>query len=296
VVKESKEAHQLIEEFMLLANKYVAENVSKVEVNKKPIPFAYRVHDLPSEEKLLPFMAFARKFGHKFDTSTPEKIAESFNTMLKDVQGKPEQHVLEQLGIRTMAKAIYTSENIGHYGLGFEHYCHFTSPIRRYPDILVHRVLDQVLKGDIKPDKKMEMKCRHCSERERAAMDAERAANKYKQVEYMRDYIGEEFDGVISGVAAFGFWVETIEHKCEGMVSITSLAEYDEFRLVDTDYSLVGMRSGRKFRIGDRVRIQVIAANLEKRQLDYNWVLTDAPEEVPVEDDKTRHKRKKKKE
>ena len=296
VVKESKEAHQLIEEFMLLANKYVAENVSKIEVNKKPIPFAYRVHDLPSEEKLLPFMAFARKFGHKFDTSTPEKIAESFNTMLKDVQGKPEQHVLEQLGIRTMAKAIYTTDNIGHYGLGFEQYCHFTSPIRRYPDVLVHRVLDQVLNNNIKPDKKMEMKCRHCSERERAAMDAERAANKYKQVEYMRDYIGEEFDGVISGVAAFGFWVETIEHKCEGMVSITSLAEYDEFRLVDTDYSLVGMRSGRKFRIGDRVRIQVIAANLEKRQLDYNWVLTDAPEEVPVEEDKTRHKRKKKKE
>ncbi|HWJ89639.1 MAG TPA: VacB/RNase II family 3'-5' exoribonuclease, partial [Flavisolibacter sp.] len=128
IVKESKEAHQLIEEFMLLANKHVAENVSKMEVNKKPVPFPYRVHDLPSEEKLLPFMAFARKFGHRFDTSTPEKTAESFNTMLKDVQGKPEQHVLEQLGIRTMAKAIYTTENIGHYGLGFEEYCHFTSP------------------------------------------------------------------------------------------------------------------------------------------------------------------------
>src|SRR6476469_8430715 len=207
VVKESKEAHQLIEEFMLLANKYVAENISKVEVNKKPIPFPYRVHDLPSEEKLLPFMAFARKFGHKFDTSTPEKIAESFNTMLKDVQGKPEQHVLEQLGIRTMAKAIYTTENIGHYGLGFEHYCHFTSPIRRYPDMLVHRVLEQVLEKNIRPDKKMDEKCKHCSERERAAMDAERAANKYKQVEYMKEFIGEEFEGVISGVAAFGFWV-----------------------------------------------------------------------------------------
>lgn len=154
VVKESKESHQLIEEFMLLANKYVAENVSKVEVNKKPIPFPYRVHDLPSEEKLLPFMAFARKFGHKFDTSTPEKTAESFNTMLKDVQGKPEQHVLEQLGIRTMAKAIYTTENIGHYGLGFEHYCHFTSPIRRYPDVLVHRVLEDLLNKNVKPDKK----------------------------------------------------------------------------------------------------------------------------------------------
>lgn len=279
VVKESKEAHQLIEEFMLLANKYVAESVSKIEVNKKPVPFPYRVHDLPSEEKLLPFMAFARKFGHKFDTSSPEKTAESFNTMLKDVEGKPEQHVLEQLGIRTMAKAAYTTENIGHYGLGFEYYCHFTSPIRRYPDILVHRVLEDVLNKNVKPDKKMEQKCKHCSERERAAMDAERAANKYKQVEYMRDFIGDEFEGVISGVAAFGFWVETIEHKCEGMVSITSLAEYDEFRLVDTDYSLVGMRSGRKFRMGDKVTIKVIAANLEKRHLDYEWVLTSLVED-----------------
>jgi ribonuclease R len=293
IVKESKEAHQLIEEFMLLANKYVAENISKIEINKKPIPFPYRVHDLPSEEKLLPFMAFARKFGHKFDTSTPEKIAESFNTMLKDVQGKPEQHVLEQLGIRTMAKAVYTSENIGHYGLGFEHYCHFTSPIRRYPDIMVHRVVEQVINKTIKPDKKMEQKCKHSSERERAAMDAERAANKYKQVEYMKDFLGDEFEGVISGVAAFGFWVETIEHKCEGMVSITSLAEYDEFRLVDTDYSLVGMRSGRKFRMGDRVRIKVIAANLEKRQLDYEWVLTATLEEQE-EENKSKQKRKKK--
>jgi ribonuclease R len=298
VVKESKEAHQLIEEFMLLANKYVAENMSKVEVNKKPVPFPYRVHDLPSEEKLLPFMAFARKFGHKFDTSSPDKIAESFNAMLKDVQGKPEQHVLEQLGIRTMAKAVYTTENIGHYGLGFEDYCHFTSPIRRYPDVLVHRVLEQVLNKNITPDKRMEQKCKHCSERERAAMDAERAANKYKQVEYMRDFIGEEFEGVISGVASFGFWVETIEHKCEGMVSISSLAEYDEFRHVETDYSLVGMRSGRKFRMGDKVRIQVISANLEKRQLDYAWVLTtgteDAPEIKPGHEQKPKHKKKKK--
>jgi len=280
IVKESKEAHQLIEEFMLLANKYVAENVSKIEVNKKPLPFPYRVHDLPSEEKLLPFMAFARKFGHKFDTSSTEKIAESFNTMLKDVEGKPEQHVLEQLGIRTMAKAIYTTENIGHYGLGFEHYCHFTSPIRRYPDVLVHRILQQVLEKEIKPDKKLEQKCRHCSERERAAMDAERAANKYKQVEYMKEFIGEEFEGVISGVASFGFWVETIQHKCEGMVSITSLAEYDEFRMVESDYSLVGMRSGRKFRMGDKVTIKVIAANLDKRQLDYEWVLAAGDERM----------------
>ena len=290
IVKESKEAHQLIEEFMLLANKCVAENVSKIEVNKKPLPFPYRVHDLPSEEKLLPFMAFARKFGHKFDTSSTEKIAESFNTMLKDVEGKPEQHVLEQLGIRTMAKAIYTTENIGHYGLGFEHYCHFTSPIRRYPDVLVHRILQEVLDKHMKPDKKLEQKCRHSSERERAAMDAERAANKYKQVEYMKEFIGEEFEGVISGVASFGFWVETIQHKCEGMVSITSLAEYDEFRMVESDYSLVGMRSGRKFRMGDKVTIKVIAANLAKRQLDYEWVLAAGDE--PMEENFKKKKKK----
>lgn len=298
VVKESKEAHQLIEEFMLLANRVVAEHVSKIEVNKKPLPFPYRVHDLPSEEKLLPFMAFARKFGHKFDVSSPEAIASSFNQMLEDARGKPEQHVLEQLGIRTMAKAAYTTENIGHYGLGFEDYCHFTSPIRRYPDIMVHRILEDVLNNKLIADKQLEQKCKHSSERERAAMEAERAANKYKQVEYMQDFIGEEFDGVISGVAAFGFWVETVEHKCEGMVSVTSLAEYDEFRMVDTDYSLVGHRSGRKFRIGDRVRIKVIAANLAKRQLDYEWVLTPALEETkeaePLEDTRPKKGRGKK--
>ncbi|HEY0065750.1 MAG TPA: ribonuclease R [Flavisolibacter sp.] len=299
VVKESKEAHQLIEEFMLLANKVVAEHVSKIEVNKKPLPFPYRVHDLPSEEKLLPFMAFARKFGHKFDVSTPEAIASSFNQMLEDAHGKPEQHVLEQLGIRTMAKAAYTTENIGHYGLGFENYCHFTSPIRRYPDIMVHRILEDVLNNKLIADKQLEQKCKHSSERERAAMEAERAANKYKQVEYMQDFVGEEFDGVISGVASFGFWVETVEHKCEGMVSVTSLAEYDEFRMVDTDYSLVGHRSGRKFRIGDRVRIKVISANLGKRQLDYEWVLTPALDEAKeaeqVEDTRPKKGRGKKK-
>jgi ribonuclease R len=273
IVKESKEAHQLIEEFMLLANRVVAESVGKVKVNKKDVPFPYRVHDTPDEMKLLPFVEFAKKYGHTFDTSTPEGIAASFNQMLQAAQGKPEQHVLEQLGIRTMAKAIYTTENIGHYGLGFKHYCHFTSPIRRYPDILVHRILEEVLQGTIEPDKKLEQKCKHSSEKERSAMEAERAANKYKQVEYMKDFLGEEFEGVISGVAAFGFWVETIEHKCEGLVSINSLSDYDDFRLIEGDYSLVGMRSGRKFRMGDKVRIKVVAANLTKRQLDYEWVI-----------------------
>jgi ribonuclease R len=295
VVKESKEAHQLIEEFMLLANKTVAENVSKIKVNKKEVPFAYRVHDVPDEEKLTPFVEFARKYGHKFDISSPESIARSFNQMLDDVKGRPEQHVLEQLGIRTMAKAVYTSENIGHYGLAFEHYCHFTSPIRRYPDVLVHRVLDSILNNAPVIDKKMEEKCKHCSERERAAMEAERASNKYKQVEFMSEYLGHDFEGVISGVAGFGFWVETVEHKCEGLVSVTSLSDYDEFRLIEGDYSLVGRRSGRKFKMGDKVWIKVVAANLTKRQLDYEWVIDGGKdnEEEPQEQPKQRKKRKK---
>lgn len=272
-IKESFEAHQLIEEYMLLANRTVAENISKIKVNNKPLPFPYRTHDDPDEEKLVPFAAFAQKFGHKFDTSSPEAIAASFNQLLKDVHGRPEQHVLEQLGIRTMAKAKYTTENVGHYGLGFEHYCHFTSPIRRYPDIQVHRILFDVLNDKVNPDKKLEEKCKHTSERERAAMEAERAANKYKQVQYMKNFLGEEFEGVISGVASFGFWVETVEHKCEGLVSLNSLMEYDEFRHIESDYCLAGMRTGRKFRMGDKVWIKVVAANLTKRQLDYEWVV-----------------------
>jgi ribonuclease R len=183
-----------------------------------------------------------------------------------------------------MAKAIYTTENIGHYGLGFEHYCHFTSPIRRYPDVMVHRVLQEVLEGKIEPDKKMEAKCRQSSERERAAMESERAANKYKQVEYMQGFLGEEFEGVISGVASFGFWVETVEHKCEGLVSLNSLMEFDDFRHIESDYALVGRRSGRRFRMGDKVTIKVISANLSKRQLDYEWVITAAEKNATREE------------
>jgi ribonuclease R len=279
VVKESKESHQLVEEFMLLANRAVAEFVGKIKINKKPVPFPYRVHDTPDKEKLLPFMEFAKKYGHTFDIESPQAIARSFNQMLMDVKGKPEQHVLEQLGIRTMAKAVYTTENIGHYGLGFEHYCHFTSPIRRYPDVQVHRILQECLDEKIEPDKELEAKCRHTSERERAAMEGERAANKYKQVEYMQDFLGEEFEGVISGVASFGFWVETLEHKCEGLVSINNLMEYDDFRHIESDYALVGRRSGRRFRMGDKVTIKIVSANLAKRQLDYEWVITAAARE-----------------
>ena len=291
-VKESFEAHQLIEEFMLLANRTVAEHVSKIKINKEPVPFPFRIHDEPSEEKLLPFVAFAKKFGYKFDMKDEMAVAHSFNKLLKEVHGKPEQHVLEQLGIRTMAKAVYTSENIGHYGLGFEHYCHFTSPIRRYPDVIVHRILQEIIDKNLKVDKKMEDKCKHCSDRERSAMEAERAGNKYKQVEYMKDFLAEEFDAVISGVSSFGFWAETVEHKCEGLVSVRDLSDFDDFRLDETDYALVGGRTKMKFRMGDKVRIKVVAANLTKRQLDYEWV---ADKKAPVKKTKEEGRKTKKK-
>jgi ribonuclease R len=272
MIKESKDANKLVEEFMLLANRTVAEYVSKIKVNKEPIPFSYRTHDDPDPEKLAPFIAFARKCGYTFDAKNPTDVATSFNKLLADVKGQPEQHVLEQLGIRTMAKAKYTSENVGHYGLGFENYCHFTSPIRRYPDVMVHRVMQSIIDKNLLIDKAMEEKNKHCSDRERGAMEAERASNKYKQVEYMQQFLGDEFEGIISGVSQFGFWVETVEHKCEGLVSVKDLSDYDDFRQDEANYSLVGMRTGKTFRMGDHITIKVIAANLDKRQLDYQWV------------------------
>ncbi len=281
-IKESKESHQLIEELMLKANQLIAHKMGQVKIKKETLPFPYRVHDQPNEEKLSPFIVFAKKHGYPFDISTPSQIAHSFNALMIAAKGKPEQHVLEQLGIRTMAKAVYTSDNIGHYGLGFEYYCHFTSPIRRYPDILVHRIVQSVLMEHPINDLELEQKCVHCSERERAAMESERAANKYKQVEFMRDYLGHSFEGIISGVSSFGFWVETIEHKCEGLVSVVSLSKFDDFRLVESDYALVGMRSGRKFNMGDKVTIKVVAASLEKRQLDYEWDQTKAAESSTI--------------
>ncbi|MES2702140.1 MAG: ribonuclease R [Bacteroidota bacterium] len=303
VVKESKEAHQLIEEFMLLANRTVAEYVGAIQVKGDKVPFPYRVHDVPDEEKLKIFSLFAGRFGVKFDLGSPESISKSFNKMLEFVQGKPEQHVLEQLGIRTMSKAVYTTDNIGHYGLGFADYCHFTSPIRRYPDVLVHRILQQCLDNDIKIIKHLEVQCRHCSDQERRAMEAERGANKYKQVEYMQDFVGEDFPAVISGVATFGFWAETVEHKCEGMVSITDLAEFDDFEFKEGEYALVGRSTGMRFAMGDEVKVRVVSTNLSKRQIDYTILempkrtgrtkkSADAPS--PKEKDKAKKSKRKK--
>jgi ribonuclease R len=265
---------------MLLANKAVAQYASKVKVDRQPLNFPYRVHDVPDDEKLKLYVAFAAKFGYKFDVSSPEGISRSFNEMLQRVKGKPEELVLQQLGIRTMAKAVYTTENIGHYGLGFEYYCHFTSPIRRYPDIMVHRIVAACIAGNVKQDQKMEAKCKHCSDRERKAMEAERSANKYKQVEYMQKYIGEDFDAVISGVSRYGFWAETLDAKCEGMVTVSGLSDIDEFTYSESEYALAGKHTGMRFRMGDTVKVKVVAASLEKRQLDYALVTVQGEEKA----------------
>lgn len=275
LVKQSKECHQLIEELMLLANRTVAEHVFKTKYKNAPIPFPYRVHDTPDIEKLKTFTSFAGKFGLKFDLKSPATIAKSFNEMVKKTANHPEQSVLHTLGIRTMAKAIYTTENIGHYGLAFEYYCHFTSPIRRYPDVLVHRVVFEILNNDIRPLKNMEQLCLHCSERERKAMESEREASKYKQVEFMRKFIGEEFDAVISGVGKFGFWAQTIKHKCEGFVSITDLDEVDDFIFEEEEYAFIGKFTKMKFKIGQPIKVLVASANLERKQIDYKIVLDE---------------------
>lgn len=272
VVKESNESHQLIEELMLLANRTVAEFVAKKKHKNEPIPFPYRIHDSPNLEKLKPFAAFAATFGHKFNLSSPEAISKSFNQMVTDTGKHPEDAILHTLGIRTMAKAVYSTDNIGHYGLAFEYYCHFTSPIRRYPDVLVHRIVMQCLENHIQPISNMDEQCKHTSDRERKAMEAEREGQKYKQVEFMRKFIGDEFDAVISGVANFGFWAQTVEHKCEGFVSLLNLQDVDDFQFIEEEYALVGRRTKQKFQIGKPIRIKVIAAFLDKKQIDFDLV------------------------
>lgn len=271
VVKESKESHQLIEEFMLLANRTVAAYVGRMKWKNQPIPFPYRIHDRPDPEKLLTFSAFAAQFGYRFDLSSPSSIAQSFNRMVEGTQDKPGQEILHTLGIRTMAKAVYSTENIGHYGLGFKDYCHFTSPIRRYPDVMVHRILQDCLDEEIKPDEQMEQHCVHCSERERKAMDSEREAHKYKQVEWMLQHIGDEFEATISGVAPFGFWAITNAHYCEGLINIHQLPQASDWVYVEDEYALQNKRSKLRFRIGQQIRIRIAAANLSKRQIDMEW-------------------------
>ncbi len=279
--KEQKESNQLIEEFMLLANRRVSEFVNrdckfiqdagteKLQGKDKAKTFVYRIHDHPDAEKIESFSRFIHKFGYTLDMSSNRNMSVSLNKLLDEVEGKKEQNVVETLALRAMAKARYSTNNIGHYGLAFKYYTHFTSPIRRYPDMMVHRLIAHYLDGgESKNKKRYEMRCVHTSDMEKRAMDAERASTKYKQVEFMKDKVGEEYEAIISGLTSFGIFAEIIENKCEGMISIQNLMD-DFYEFDEDNYMLVGKRTRRKFQLGDEIKIQVKNVNLPRRQLDF---------------------------
>lgn len=272
--KESKDANKLIEEFMLLANKTVASFIGKPGGHKHPKTFVYRVHDMPDPGKLADLSKIARTFGFKVkDHGSSREVNKSINRMLADVKGRGEENFLSTLAIRSMAKAIYTTTNVGHYGLAFDYYTHFTSPIRRYPDMMVHRLLDRYLSGGRSVNReKLEDLCKHSSDMEQLAANAERASIKYKQVEYMGDHLGEVYKGVISGVTEWGLYVELDDNKCEGLVPVRDLAD-DYYDFDEANYSLVGRRRGARYRLGDTVTVKIARANLERKQLDF--VLVD---------------------
>ena len=268
--KESKDANKLIEEFMLLANKTVATTIGHPANHKKPKAFVYRVHDMPDPGKLADLSKIARTFGFKVkDNGSSREVNRSINRMLADVKGRGEENFLSTLAIRSMAKAIYTTTNIGHYGLAFDYYTHFTSPIRRYPDMMVHRLLDRYLKGGRSVNQqKLEEQCKHSSDMEQLAANAERSSIKYKQVEYMADHMGEVYSGVISGVTEWGFYVELDDNMCEGLVPVRDLAD-DYYDFDEKNYCLIGRRRGNRYRLGDQVKVKVARCSLEKKQLDF---------------------------
>ena len=270
--KEAKDANKLIEEFMLLANRKVAEFIG--QKNKKPSAktFIYRVHDEPDTEKLASLQNIISKFGYKINTDTKESTSETLNQLLADVYGKPESNMIETLAIRSMSKAVYTTQNIGHYGLAFDYYSHFTSPIRRYPDVMTHRLLQNYLDGGSSPKAEIyEEKCKHSSKREELASKAERDSIKYMQVKYMQNYKDEVFEGVITGVTEWGIYVEITKNKCEGMVRIRDIKS-DYYLFDDAQYAIVGQSTKNIYQLGDDVKVQVKKTDLERKHLDFNLI------------------------
>ncbi|MBC6991756.1 ribonuclease R [Hymenobacter sp. BT491] len=271
-VKERKDAHKMIEEFMLLANRKVAEFVFKLKSRKPRMTMVYRTHDAPDPDRLQNFALFAKKFGHDLDLTNPKKLSNELNDLSNEVMGRPEQNVIQTLAVRTMSKAKYTTEPLGHFGLAFDHYSHFTSPIRRYPDMMAHRLLQHYLEGgknvDVEP---VEEECKHSSEREKIAASAERASIKYKQVEFMSEVIGEQFKGVVSGLTEWGMYVEIEENKCEGMIRLSEIPG-DFFELDKDNYRVVGQRTKRIIQFGDEMLVTVKAANLLDRTIDFELV------------------------
>lgn len=271
-VKERKDAHKLIEDFMLLANKKVAEFVAKKGKGKQKYTFVYRSHDSPNLETLNNFALFASRFGYKINMKSDKEIAKSLNFLMEDVEGKKEQNVLTQLAIRSMAKAIYTTKKTSHYGLAFDHYTHFTSPIRRYPDVMVHRLLAAYLNGEKSANEEQyEIASSHSSAMEKRAADAERASIKYKQVEYLEENVGSIFSGIISGVTEWGMYVELIENKCEGMIRLRDITD-DFYVLDEKNYCIIGQRKKKKYQLGDEVQVRVKKVDLSKRQIDFSLI------------------------
>ncbi len=271
--KVQKDAHKLIEEFMLLANRTVASRIGKPRRGYSPKTFVYRIHDKPDPEKLMNFSQFIKTFGYNYSFSNPDKASEGLNKLLQEVQGKREESMLETLAIRTMAKAEYSTDNIGHYGLAFDYYSHFTSPIRRYPDVMVHRLLDRYLSKKEKSANvnHYEALCKHSSDMERKAAEAERESVKYYQVLYMKDHVGEEFDGVISGVTEWGIYIELNESKCEGMIRLRDI-EGDYYFFDEKNHQIVGHNSNNSFQLGDPMRIKITKADLYNKRLDFALV------------------------